>query len=171
MPWAICHVPLAIPEQFLQCGRAHCSLRGPLPLGNAVAMSGCTWSATVFGWVAYVKWHPHKWQETRFLSRTLHCNDMINGIVCGVSNRFLSVYAISNSPLHVVSVGQGHLETRSDGGDCNVDTTEAVGTGRLKSFPNCDLATKPRSHQAAMSWTDQSSLLCCWTALSVFYLT
>lgn len=55
-----------------------------------------------------------------------------------------------NPPLYAVSVGQGHLETRSDGGDCNVDTTEAFGTGRLKSIPNFDLATKPRSHEAAI---------------------
>ena len=34
---------------------------------------------------------------------------------------------------YAVSVGQGHLETRGDGGDCDVDTTEAIGTGRLKS--------------------------------------
>lgn len=63
-----------------------------------------------------------------------------------------------NSLLYVVSAGQGHLETRSDGGDCNVDATEAVGTGRLKSTnPNCSLVTKPISHQAAMSGTDQQA--------------
>lgn len=49
--------------------------------------------------------------------------------------------------LHHVSVGQGHLEARSDGGDCHVDTTEAAGTERLKSRPHCDLASKPGSHQ------------------------
>lgn len=47
----------------------------------------------------------------------------------------------------VVSVGQGHLEARSDGGDCHIDTTKAAGTERLKSRPHCDLASKPGSHQ------------------------
>lgn len=30
------------------------------------------------------------------------------------------------------AAGQGYLKTRSDGGDCNVDTTEAVGTRELR---------------------------------------
>lgn len=52
---------------------------------------------------------------------------------------------IYNCPL--CAAGQGHFETRSDGGDCNADTTEAVGTRRLKSMnPNTDLRN-PRSHQ------------------------
>lgn len=69
---------------------------------------------------------------------------------------------MTNSLLNTVSVGEGHLETRSDGGDCNVDTTEAVGTGGLKSIPKCDIATK-LSSQLSMSWTDhpsESSLFC-----------
>lgn len=52
----------------------------------------------------------------------------------------------------LLSAGQGHLETRSDGGDCNVDTTEAAGTGGLESTNlNCDLVTKLGSHQTYMS--------------------
>ena len=55
----------------------------------------------------------------------------------------------------MLSAGQGHLETRSDGGDCNVDATEAAGTGGLDS-PNStfDLITKPRPHQTYVSKTD-----------------
>lgn len=50
-----------------------------------------------------------------------------------------SMWVIYNSLLYADSVGQGHPETRSDGGDCNVDSTETVGTGRLKrTDPNCD---------------------------------
>lgn len=33
--------------------------------------------------------------------------------------------------LLLLSAGEGHLKTRSDGGDCNVDTTEAAGAGGL----------------------------------------
>lgn len=40
---------------------------------------------------------------------------------------------------NVASVGEGHLKARGDGGDSDVDTTEAVGAGRLKSTPNCGL--------------------------------
>lgn len=40
---------------------------------------------------------------------------------------------IYNSPLYAVFVGQGHTETRSDGRDSNVDTTETFGTGRLEN--------------------------------------
>lgn len=42
--------------------------------------------------------------------------------------------------LNAASVGEGHLKARSDGGDCNVDPTEAAGTGRLKSAPSRGLA-------------------------------
>lgn len=53
---------------------------------------------------------------------------------------------LRHSQTAVVSVGQGRLEARGDGGDCHVDTTKAPGTERLKSCPNCDLASKPGSH-------------------------
>lgn len=46
---------------------------------------------------------------------------------------------------NVASVGEGHLKARSDGGDSNVDTTEAAGAGRLRSTPNCGLAKKKRT--------------------------
>lgn len=59
-----------------------------------------------------------------------------------------SARLIYYSLLYAHWVGQGHLETRSDGGDCDVDATEAVGTGRLKS-------TARGHNQAAMSTTDQ----------------
>lgn len=48
--------------------------------------------------------------------------------------------------IYVVSVGEGHLKTRGDGGDCNVDATEALGTGGLKSPKPCH---KSKSHQAS----------------------
>lgn len=35
---------------------------------------------TAFGWVVHVKWRPNENQNQRFLSRTLHCNKMINVI-------------------------------------------------------------------------------------------
>lgn len=44
-------------------------------------------------------------------------------------------------------IGKGHLEARSDGGDCHVDTTKAAGTEKLKSTPNFGLALKLGSHQ------------------------
>lgn len=53
--------------------------------------------------------------------------------------QFLFVYSLllNNFSLYVSTLlffllGQGHLETRSDGGDCDVDTTE-VRTGKLRS--------------------------------------
>ena len=41
-------------------------LGGPLPLGSAFAMRGCVKSATVFGWVVHISWHPHELQDARF---------------------------------------------------------------------------------------------------------
>ena len=75
-PWALYCVPRADSEQCLCCVRAHC----PLPLGSVVVMRGCTWSTIVFGWVVHVKWHSHECQHSRFLSRTLHFEEIINVI-------------------------------------------------------------------------------------------
>lgn len=50
-----CHIPQTIPDQFLQCGRAHYPAeKGPLLLENTIAMKGCTWSATMFSQPAHV---------------------------------------------------------------------------------------------------------------------
>lgn len=47
---ALSHVPRAIPEQFLWCGREHCIVGwGSLPSGSAVALKECTWSAMADG--------------------------------------------------------------------------------------------------------------------------
>ena len=52
-PWALC-VPQAVPEQCLQCVRAHCPAGGPLPSGSVVVIGAFTWSTKVFGWVVRV---------------------------------------------------------------------------------------------------------------------
>lgn len=44
------------------------------------AQRGVLCILTVFGWVVHVKWRPNENQNQRFLSRTLHCNKMINVI-------------------------------------------------------------------------------------------
>lgn len=54
---------------------------------------------------------------------------------------------------NAASVGEGHLKAGSDGGDCNVDPTEAAGTGRLKNSPSCGLDTIPISHWVGVLWT------------------
>ena len=56
-PWALCSIPL--PEQVLWCVRAPLPAGGQQPLGSAVAMTGCTWSAMAFGLVVCVKESEH----------------------------------------------------------------------------------------------------------------
>lgn len=79
MPWAW-HVPLAIPEQFLQCSRVHCPAGGPPPPGDAVAIRVFTLSATVFGLNGACQvlstWTP----DPMFPSRTMHYHKMTSNI-------------------------------------------------------------------------------------------
>ena len=41
-PWALYDVPRAVPEQCVQCVRAHRPAGGPLPSDSVVVMRGCT---------------------------------------------------------------------------------------------------------------------------------
>ena len=43
-------------------------------------MRAWTWSTMVFGLVVCVKWQSHECQDKRFLSKTVHCNKMINAL-------------------------------------------------------------------------------------------
>lgn len=61
---------------------------GQVDTGSSLSRSPlCRWAQrgvlcilNVFGWVVHVKWRPNENQNQRFLSRTLHCNKMINVI-------------------------------------------------------------------------------------------
>ena len=46
-PWALYCVPRAVPEQCLQCVRAHYPAGGASAMGGFVVMRGCTWSTTL----------------------------------------------------------------------------------------------------------------------------
>lgn len=54
---AVCHVPPAIPEQFLYYGRLYCHARGT-DIRECHSRMECTWSAVVFPWLVCVKEHP-----------------------------------------------------------------------------------------------------------------
>lgn len=49
--WALCHIPLAIPEQFWWCGWAHCSAVGSLPSGSTSTLKAVHgWRWCLGGW-------------------------------------------------------------------------------------------------------------------------
>ena len=49
-------------------------LLGPLPSRDTWTTMGYTWSATMFGWVVHVKWHPHERQDSNF---SLDCIELV----------------------------------------------------------------------------------------------
>lgn len=76
--WALCHAPWPIPEQFLQCDRELCPSERATAISECYCHGECTWSATISEWLLhFLQLHPHQWEEPRFSSRTLDCNEMI----------------------------------------------------------------------------------------------
>lgn len=57
----------------------HYPARRPVSPGCVNSLGGCSWYERGFWQMVCVDWHPHGCQESGFLSRILHCSEVVSG--------------------------------------------------------------------------------------------